>query len=97
MHCVRGSHGGHGDGNSAKSRPEVTFAVPVLMLRIFSKHFANVVARTTTSRGIKVMTNPKCFKVMTGHKAECSKCGGMIGTFIPEVPGVAVHMSHGKP
>ena len=36
------------------------------------------------------MTNPMFSKFMIGHKAECPKCGGMIGTFIPQVPGVAV-------
>ena len=50
-----------------------------------------------TGRGIKVVTNPACSKVMIGHKAECPKCGGMISTFITQVSGVAVHVLHGKP
>ena len=42
------------------------------------------------------MASPACTKVMIGHKAECPKCGGMIGTFISKVPGVVVHVLHGK-
>ena len=42
------------------------------------------------------MTNPVCGEIVIGYKAECPKCRGMIGTFITQVPGVAVHVLHGK-
>ena len=63
----------------------------------FFQDVSNVVARIKTSRGIKVMTSPTRGEVMIRHKAECPKCGGMISTFTTQVPGVAVHVLHGKP
>ena len=58
---------------------------------------ADVVTAIKTHGCVKVIMNPSGGNIMARGKAECPKCGGMVSTFITQIPSVTVHVLHGEP
>ena len=51
---------------------------------------------STLSRGNSLLPRIPA-RAQAARWSECPKCGGMISTYITQVPGVAVHVLHGEP
>ena len=66
------------------------------MLQSF-QNLADVVTAIQTYRCVKVITNPAGGNVVARDKAECPRCGGIVSTFITQIPSVTAHVLHGEP
>ena len=62
-----------------------------------SKNVADVVTAIKTHGSVKVMMNPAGGNIVARGKSECPKCGGMVSTFITQIPSVIVHVLRGEP
>ena len=89
MQSVRANHSGPDEKHSTNSRRKVTrlfqFQCYVILQRVHQGCCKN-----RNKQRYQSYDEPK---VMTGHKAECPKSGGL---FITQVHSVAVHVLHGK-
>ena len=59
--------------------------------------FVNVGAAFRTHGSVKVIINPAGGNIVARGKSEGPKCGGMVSTFITQIPSVTVHVLHGEP